>query len=171
MEHYRPLILRANRFLGSALAEKNLVPFPALEAANEKLLEVVKSGNLRQAWLLRFLFAEDGGLDEAAYLEHLVEHHDAGLMDLHNMDMSKFEEYGVDPDLCWATATLPFDKVEGFLFLATANLLSQPILTHWEKNTDAQLLWFAAPVHSLLEALERVDTHLAEARKKEKASS
>ena len=35
---YRPLLMRANRLLGSALIEHNLVKFEDLEAANERLL-------------------------------------------------------------------------------------------------------------------------------------
>ena len=36
---YRPLLMRANRLLGSALIEHNLVKFEDLEAANERLLQ------------------------------------------------------------------------------------------------------------------------------------
>ena len=46
---YRPLLMRANRLLGSALIEHNLVKFEDLEAANERLLEVAATGQVSLA--------------------------------------------------------------------------------------------------------------------------
>ena len=49
MSEYRPLLMRSNRLLGSALIEHNLVKFEDLEAANERLLEIATTGDLRHS--------------------------------------------------------------------------------------------------------------------------
>jgi len=43
----RPLILRSNRFLGSALVERALITNESLEAANEKLLDIINIKSLK----------------------------------------------------------------------------------------------------------------------------
>ena len=45
MSEHRPLLMRSNRLLGSALIEHNLVKFEDLESANERLLEIAASGD------------------------------------------------------------------------------------------------------------------------------
>jgi hypothetical protein len=46
-KEHRPLLMRANRLLGAALVEHNLVKIEDLETANEKLIEVVASDQPR----------------------------------------------------------------------------------------------------------------------------
>lgn len=41
--------MRSNRLLGSALIEHNLVKFEDLEAANERLLEIATTCDLRRS--------------------------------------------------------------------------------------------------------------------------
>ncbi|MEM8548068.1 MAG: TRAP transporter TatT component family protein [Pseudomonadota bacterium] len=73
MSEQRPLILRSNRFLGSALIERGLVTAEDLEVANEKLLETIQAGDIRGASLLNILIYEQKALDEALLLDSLVE--------------------------------------------------------------------------------------------------
>lgn len=119
MVEQRPLILRSNRFLGSALVERGLVTSEDLEAANEKLLETIQSGDMRGASLLNILIYELKALDEAQLIDSLVEIDEVSLVDLSNYDLARFRDYKLDRDLCWATYTIPFDRVEDFNMVAT----------------------------------------------------
>ena len=47
--------MRANRMMGAALVEHNLVKVEDLEKANEKLFQIIASQNLRQSTLLGVL--------------------------------------------------------------------------------------------------------------------
>ena len=58
MSEHRPLLMRSNRLLGSALIEHNLVKFEDLEAANERLLEIATTGDLRRSSVLSVLVYE-----------------------------------------------------------------------------------------------------------------
>ena len=55
---YRSLLMRANRLLGANLVEANLVKIESLEAANERLLELVATDNPRQSTVLGILAFE-----------------------------------------------------------------------------------------------------------------
>ena len=72
---YRPLLMRANRLLGSALIENNLVKFEDLEAANERLLEIAAGGHVRQSSVLGILVYEKKVLREEDVLHHVVDDH------------------------------------------------------------------------------------------------
>lgn len=72
MEH-RPLLMRANRLLGSALVEHNLVKFEDLEAANERVLELAGQGHFRQASVLGILLYEKKVLREEDVLHVVME--------------------------------------------------------------------------------------------------
>ena len=55
----RALLMRANRMMGAALVEHNLVKVEDLEKANEKLFQIIASQNSRQSTLLGVLAFED----------------------------------------------------------------------------------------------------------------
>lgn len=152
----RPLILRSNRFLGSALVERGIIKVEDLEAANEKLLESVQSGNMRAANLLNILIYELKSVDENALIEKVVEEEEGvGLIDLSNYDMGKFREMKVDIELCYATYTIPFDRVEDFTMVATAYYLSKPTIQYWEETIGGNIIWYLCSVGSIAEAIER----------------
>lgn len=151
----RPLILRSNRFLGSALLERNLIKTEDLEAANEKLLEAVQSGNMRGANLLNILLFDLKSVDEARLVDEITEDESVGLIDLSNYDMAKFREINADIDLCYATYTVPFDKVEDFTMVATGYYLSKPTIQYWEETLGGNVIWYVCSVASIAEAIER----------------
>ena len=84
---YRPLLMRANRLLGSALIEHNLVKFEDLEAANERLLEVAASGQVRQSSVLGILVYEKKVMREEDLLHHVVDDHGVGVVDLRGYEV------------------------------------------------------------------------------------
>lgn len=154
----RPLILRSNRFLGSALIDRGLIRNEDLEASNEKLLGAIQKGDMRSANLLNILLYDLKCLDETALIDLIVEDSGLGLIDLANYDVSYLAGTGVDIDLCWATFTIPFDQVEGFTMVATAYYMSKPTVAHWEEYFGGEVIWYLASVASIAEALERVQS-------------
>ncbi|MGE9297271.1 MAG: hypothetical protein ACQKBV_13390 [Puniceicoccales bacterium] len=151
----RPLILRSNRFFGSALIERQLISTDDLEAANEKLLELVQSGEMRSANLLNLLLFDLKAIDENALIELVTDEQPVGMIDLAHYDMAKFRELRADIEICYATYTIPFDKVEDFTMVATAYYLSKPTVQYWEELLGGNVIWYVSSVASIVEAIER----------------
>jgi hypothetical protein len=149
--------MRANRTLGAALVEANLVKVDDLMAANERLLELLQNNAERQATLLGVLMYEKKVLSESDLLHHLVEVDGIGLMDLKNYDVPEEFRKNVDLGSCWATWTVPFDKEEDFYFVASAYYLSQAVRSHWEKQLGANLLWYVTSLEIVSDFLEKLE--------------
>jgi hypothetical protein len=163
---YRPLLMRANRLLGSALIEHNLVKFEDLEAANERLLEVAASGQVRQSSVLSILVYEKKVLREEDVLHHVVDDHGVGVVDLRGYDVPEEVRKEIDLDACWATWSVPFDREEDFHFVATAYYLSPAVRTHWEKKLGGQIIWQATTMDIIADFLDRMQAERAELAKR-----
>lgn len=157
MQKHRALILRSNRFLGSALVDKGLVSNEDLEVANAKFMEAIQSADLKRASILSTLIFESKKLDETKLLDYLVEESKLGLVDLDFTDLMSLRSLDVDVSLCWASSTLPFDWVEGTYMLATCYYLSAPVIKHWEDLLDGPVIWYGTTLTSLSRALGRVE--------------
>jgi hypothetical protein len=157
MSEHRSLLMRANRTLGAALVEANLVKIDDLMAANERLLELLQSDAEHQATLLGVLMFEKKVLGEADFLQYLIETAGIGLIDLRNYEVP--EEFRKDVDLgsCWATWTVPFDKEEDFYFVASAYYLSTAVRSHWEKQLGGNILWYGTTLEVVSDFLEKID--------------
>ena len=153
---YRPLLMRANRLLGSALIEHNLVKFEDLEAANERLLEVAASGQVRQSSVLSILVYEKKVLREEDVLHHVVDDHGVGVVDLRGYEVPEEVKKDIDLDACWATWSVPFDREEDFHFVATAYYLSPAVRSHWEKKLGGQIIWQATTMDIIADFLDRL---------------
>ena len=153
---HRTLLMRANRLLGANLVEANLVKIEHLEAANERLLELVSAGNARQSTVLGVLAYELKVVSEEDVLQHIVDEHGAGLVDLRSYDLSEDLRKSVDIDACWATWTLPFDREEDVHFVATAYYLSPTVRTYWEKHLGGPIVWFGSTLEMLGDCLDRI---------------
>ncbi|HSY54157.1 MAG TPA: hypothetical protein VNW23_03850 [Opitutaceae bacterium] len=149
--------MRANRLLGAALVEHNLVKIEHLEAANESLLEAITSGNRRKSSVLAILAYEMRVVKEEDVLQHIVETEGIGLVDLHNYEMPDDLRKSLDIDDCWATWTVPFDREENFHFVATAHHLSPAVRTYWQKKLDGHILWYATTLEVIADCLEKLD--------------
>lgn len=163
---YRPLLMRANRLLGSALIEHNLVKFEDLEAANERLLEVAASGQVRQSSVLSILVYEKKVLREEDVLHHVVDDHSVGVVDLRGYDVPEEVRKDMDIDACWATWSVPFDREEDFHFVATAYYLSPAVRSYWEKKLGGQIIWQATTMDIVADFLDRVQAERVEAAKR-----
>lgn len=156
MQEHRALILRSNRFLGSAMVERGLVSVDDLESANEKFMEAIQSSELRRASILSTLLFETKAFEEQSLLEHLAEEEGLGLIDLNHIDLRSLRPYDVDLSLCWATSTIPFDMVENTYMLATCYWLSAPVVKHWEALLDGRVIWYGTSINSMTRALEQI---------------
>jgi hypothetical protein len=163
---YRPLLMRANRLLGSALIEHNLVKFEDLEAANERLLEVAASGQVRQSSVLNILIYEKKVLREEDVLHHVVDDHGVGVVDLRGYEVPEEVRKDIDLDACWATWSVPFDREEDFHFVATAYYLSPAVRSHWEKKLGGQIIWQATTMDIIADFLDRLQAERIDAAKR-----
>ncbi len=155
---HRNLLLRSNRYLGASLVEADLVTLPNLEAATERLLQFVTAGVARQSNVLGVLAYEMKVLREEDVLQHLADEHGAGLVDLRNHELAEELRLSLDPGVCWATWTLPFDREEGFTSVATACFLSSAARTYWEKHLDGPIIWYGATIEGIADQLEKLET-------------
>lgn len=148
--------MRANRLLGASLVEHNLVKIEDLEAANEKLIEVVASDQPRQSTILGILAYDMKVLKEDDVLHHLVEADGVGLVDLRDYEVPDDAKKNLDLAACWATWSVPFDREEEFSFIATAYYLSPAVRTYWEKQVGGPILWFGTTLEAIADYLEKL---------------
>ncbi|MEZ5414336.1 MAG: hypothetical protein R3F03_08480 [Opitutaceae bacterium] len=151
----RPLLMRANRLMGAALVERNLVKIEELEQANERLLQIVDASPPRQCTVLGVLAYEMKALKEEDVVQYLVEQEGLGVIDLRGYEVGEESLKGLDLAACWATWSVPFDKVDGFHFIASAYWLSPAVRTFWEKQLDGPILWFATTLEGIADFIEK----------------
>jgi hypothetical protein len=154
-KEHRPLLMRANRLLGAALVEHNLVKIEDLEAANEKLIELVSSDQPRESTTLGILAYDMKVLKEDDVLHHVVETDGVGLVDLRDYEVPDDIKKHLDVGACWATWSIPFDREEEFWFVATAYYLSPAVRNYWEKQLGGPILWFGTTLQAIAEHLEK----------------
>lgn len=159
----RPLLMRANRLLGAALVEHNLVTLEDLERANERLLEIVASGELRQSTLLGILTYELKVVAEDTILQHLLDNENLGLIDLRQLDIPEDVKARVDVPAGWATWSVPFDREGDTWLAATAYYLSPAARLHWEKTLGGAVVWFATSLEMIADFLDRIEAERAAA--------
>lgn len=158
--------MRSNRLLGSALIEHSLVKFEDLETANERLLEIAATGDMRRSSVLNILAYETKVLREEDLLHHVVDDHGVGVIDLRAYEVPEDVKKGLDLGACWATWSVPFDKEEDFHFVATAYYLSPAVRAHWEKTLGGQIIWQATTMEIIADFLDRMAVERGEAVKR-----
>ena len=161
---HRSLLMNANRRLGAALVDHNLVGIEDLEKANERLLEIVATNQPRQSTVLGILAYEMKVLREEDVLSHLVESESVGLVDLREYDVSEELKKGTDRGAAWATWSVPFDREEDFTFIASAYYLSPAVRNYWEKQFPGPILWFGTTLEGIADFLERTEAEAAGTR-------
>ncbi len=148
--------MRANRLLGAAFVEHNLVRIEDLEKANEKLIEIVTTEQPRQCTILGILAYDMKVLKEDDVLHHIVESAGVGLVDLREYEVPDDIKKHIDVGACWATWSIPFDREEEFFFIATAYYLSPAVRTFWEKQLGGPILWFGTTLEAIADYLEKI---------------
>lgn len=164
MASLKPLIMRANRLLGASLVERGLVTIEALDAANERFLELLSnaSGEMRLS-LLSILLNEKQSVQEGKLMEYLVEEEGLGIIDVRNMEVPEELTSVTDRTECWATWSVPFDLVEDTRYIATAYYMSPAVRTFWEQKISGNIVWFAAPLETISDYLETQEAEEAKA--------
>jgi len=158
LEAHKPLILRANRALGTSLVEVGLVSPQHLEVANEQLTELIQAGELKQASLLALLMRNTEELKESAIIDYQAQKLEKGLIDLENYNLERSFNFETNLAECWVTRTIPYDQQEEFVFMATNFYMSEPVIKFWEsKYADSTLIWSVASTVSMIDALERLE--------------
>ena len=152
---HRSLLMRANRLLGANLVEANLVKIDSLEAANERLLELVSTGDYRKGTVLGILAYEMQVVNEADVLQHVLDDHGTGLVDLRSYDVPDDLRAGLDLGACWATWSIPFDREEDIYFVATAYYMSPAVRLYWEKQLAGTIVWFGTTMEMIADFLEK----------------
>ena len=153
---HRPVMMRANRALGASLVEHNLISIEVLEAANERLLELMADENAESVSLLHVLVHEKQVVTEAQLLSYQVEEMGLGLVDLSNYDQPYELRKRIDVGACYATWTVPFDVEEGMHFLASAYYLSPAARSYWERQLETPILWFVTSTENLNDFLRKL---------------
>lgn len=149
----RHLMMRANRLLGPALVERDLVSLQDLERATERLLELTARGEPRECTLLGVLAHELKVVRETDVLRRSVESDGIGLVDLRAVEIPEELRKEFDAGECWATWTVPFDREGGFTCLASAYHLSPAVRSHWEKRAGGSVLWYGTTLGEIAEHL------------------
>jgi len=152
----RGLVLRSNRFLANALSENGLVSGDDINEANEKLLEAIEAGNPRQISILNSLIYELKRLEEKDYIDFCLREHSIGLIALRNYRIRPIGNEMNDPDVCWATWTVPFDQVGDYYLVATAYYPSRPVVEYWEKIADLPIIWYGATIQCITESIDKL---------------
>jgi hypothetical protein len=155
-KEHRSLMMRSNRLLGAALVEHNLVKIEALEAANERLIELSSGDQPRQSTILGILAYDMKVVKEDHVLHYAVEADGIGMVDLQTIEVPDEVRNATDIGMCWATWTVPFDKEEEFWFVASAYYLSPAVRTHWEKQLGGHVLWYGTTLEMVAEYLEKL---------------
>ncbi len=157
----RPLLMRANRLLGASLVEANLIKIESLEAANERLLELIATGDYRKSSVLAILAYELQVVHEADVLQHVMDELGVGIVDLRAYDVPEDLRATTDLNACWATWTIPFDHEEGVYFVATAYYLSPAVRTYWEKQLGGPVVWYCSNLEIIADYIEKLEASRA----------
>jgi len=153
---HRPLMMRTNRALGSSLVDHNLITIEALDAANERFLELTANEKNDNISLLHILVVEKQLLTEDQLLAYQVEEMGLGMVDLSGYDQPYDLRKKLDEDACAATWTVPFDIEEGIHFLATAYYLSPAARSYWERQLETPILWFVTSMDNISDFLRKL---------------
>jgi len=146
-------MMRANRLMGAALVEHDLVKIEDLDGANERLLEIVAQGQARQNTVLGILAYEMKAVREEDVLQYHVDQQGGGAIDLRYYEVPEEYQKGIDTGACWATWSVPFDRKEDFHFVASAYSLSPAVQKYWETQLDGPILWFGTSLEGIADYL------------------
>ncbi|AKC81950.1 hypothetical protein IMCC26134_02650 [Verrucomicrobia bacterium IMCC26134] len=152
----RSILMRANRLLGASLVDANLITIDQLESGNEKLLDLISSAPARQCTLLGVLAYELKVINEHDILQYCMDEFHIGLVDLSIYEGSDDIRNNLNLPACWATWSLPFDREEDFILIATAYYLSPAVRAFWEKQYGTHIIWYGTTLEAIADALDRI---------------
>lgn len=148
----RQLILKSNRFLGSALVDKGLIEQGALEKANDQLIDLMQREVIHRPCLLQILIYDLKVLNEEELLDGLARGAPVGMVDLRHVNIQLPD--GIDSAECGATGSIPYDHRDGMHFVATTYYYSKPVRDYWEERLEGMLSWNVTTLEQMNAALE-----------------
>ncbi len=157
MSEYQHLILKANRSIGSHLAQEAFVPERTLSVAYEKFQESLRSGTGGNPGLLKTLVNDMREIDETLLISHAMEIGGIPYIPLRNFEGDKSWVTGRRLELCRATWSVPFDLLEGAPFVATAYYLSTTVRRRWQEEFEEPIHWFVARLSDIEKTLSRLE--------------
>jgi hypothetical protein len=83
------------------------------------------------------------------------------LIDLNHIELRALPSTDIDLSLCWASSTIPFDKVDDTYMVATCYYMSAPVVKYWEDLLDGKIVWYETSMASMSRGLERLEDVLA----------
>ncbi len=104
--------------------------------------------------LLKMMLYDLQDLKEEDLIHYQMEEVGLGFCRLSSYSMSSEVLESADLDNCWATRTVPFDRVEGFWFIASSYYLSPVVKNYWEETLDDTVIWYAAELSEITAILE-----------------
>jgi len=147
-------LLKSNRMLGAQLVECGLLPLRELETASARLMSLMASGEPHELSLLRILIIEMHTLDETRLLNHQIEHRNVSGISLGHYEVDRALSPDIEVEEMWETWTLPFDRVGGVWFLATAYYMSPFVRGYWADKLQAEIVWYVASMQELQAGIE-----------------
>ena len=159
------VMVKSNRQLGSVLVERGLIEHRHLEAASERLIDAMQNPGKLTASILSILIFELQKLEESALIAYLVEEENLGALPLGSteFDPSAWPDFAAG--LAGASRTIPVDRKDGFITVATSYYLSPPAREYWESELSEHIIWTVAPllqiekrIESLIDAQSQANT-------------
>jgi hypothetical protein len=147
--------------------EHNLIKLDDLEAANEKLFDLISTGTPRQRTVLGIIAYDLRTVKEEEILLHQRDTDGVGLVDLEHYEMNEEIKAGLNAEECWATWSIPFDVEEDMTFVASAYYLSPAVRKFWEERYNDRVLWYGTTLEGIAEFLEKLEEADAEASAEE----
>lgn len=98
---------------------------------------------------------ETQALSEAGLLDEQIDNHGLSPCSLERVQIDPKEWEDIEIDACFATRTIPMDRVDDIVFLATSSYLSRPVREYWEGKYGQTLVWYLAPFAQIEEWLLR----------------
>lgn len=151
------LILRSNRYFGASLVEHGLLAQANLETAFEQFNQDLHDAELSQVSILNLLMNDLGSLDEADLLAYQMDTVGLSLIDLDAVKLRPRRKVNVDLSLCWASLTLPFDRMDRSYLLATCYYLSEPVVRYWSELLQENVIWYVTTLDHLSRGITRLE--------------
>lgn len=148
-------MLRANRTFGAMLVEHGLVSLDELSEAGEMLAECLVGPIPWRNSYLKFFVEVRKKLKEDQLL-HLAldEHPEIGLVNPSSYEIPDDLRKSLDLEVCWATLSMPYDRDDGVIYIASAFNLSAGAKSQWAKHFPGLIIWSACTTADLDAALD-----------------
>ena len=157
MNKYKNLILKASRDLGSKLVKLDYISTDQLNKGYQVLIDNLENtsftGNLLYILIYKLQVINENKLLKASVYP---------LIDLKCFEVVNPATFDIDLDLCIATSTVPFDREDDYILLASAYTMSENVIEEWTKTIKCKIIWYTTNTESIsyvFDSLEKEKAH------------